>query len=166
MTPGVTADLPGPVPPSPAPPRPAPDTWCAGNDLQIAALMNLDRGRRPCSAEAADTCAPQEPRREGAGGGGWGGVADILSSFHVPAGWNFTEMKPVCWRVGVVMVTISRLTRGLVVVDIYSLQLQVTVSLVTPGGINAVLVAYHLPELGHTHAQDMNFSVCAPAPAP
>lgn len=39
------------------------------------------------------------------------------------------------------------LTRRLIVVDIYPLQLQVTVTLVAPGGIDAMLIAYHLPEL-------------------
>lgn len=35
----------------------------------------------------------------------------------------------------------------LIVVDIYPLQLQVTVTLVTAGGIDAMLITYHLPEL-------------------
>lgn len=35
----------------------------------------------------------------------------------------------------------------LVVVDVYPLQLQVTVTLVTTGGIDAMLIAYDLPEL-------------------
>lgn len=36
----------------------------------------------------------------------------------------------------------------LVVVDVDSLELQIGVALVAPGGVDAVLGAYHLPELG------------------
>lgn len=35
----------------------------------------------------------------------------------------------------------------LIVVDIYPLQLQVTVTLVTTRGIDAMFITYHLPEL-------------------
>lgn len=39
-------------------------------------------------------------------------------------------------------------TARLVVVDVDSLELQIGVALVAPGGVDAVLGAYHLPELG------------------
>lgn len=40
-----------------------------------------------------------------------------------------------------------QLTRGLVVVDADPVQLQITVSMVGPCGVDAVLVADHFPEL-------------------
>lgn len=39
------------------------------------------------------------------------------------------------------------LTCGLIVIDTDPVQLQITVSMVGPGGIDAMLVADHLPEL-------------------
>lgn len=39
------------------------------------------------------------------------------------------------------------LTRGFVVVNTDSVQLQVTISMIAAGGVNAVLVTDHLPEL-------------------
>lgn len=45
----------------------------------------------------------------------------------------------------------------LIVVDIYPLQLQVTVTLVTTGGIDAMLITYHLPELRWDKHNHMNF---------
>ena len=41
----------------------------------------------------------------------------------------------------------SFLTGGLIVVDVDALQLQVRVAVVGTGGVNAVLVGDHLPEL-------------------
>ena len=41
----------------------------------------------------------------------------------------------------------NALTGGLIVVDVDALQLQVRVAVVGTGGVNAVLVGDHLPEL-------------------
>lgn len=42
---------------------------------------------------------------------------------------------------------IQTLTSSFIVVHIDSLQLQVTVTMVTAGGVDAMLIAYHLPKL-------------------
>lgn len=42
------------------------------------------------------------------------------------------------------------LTRGFIVVNTDAVQLQVTVSMIASGGVNAVLVTDHLPELSET----------------
>ena len=42
---------------------------------------------------------------------------------------------------------LNALTGGLIVVDVDALQLQVRVAVVGTGGVNAVLVGDHLPEL-------------------
>ena len=42
---------------------------------------------------------------------------------------------------------VRQLTCGLIVVDIDPVQLQVTVSVVSPRGVDAVLIADHFPEL-------------------
>lgn len=41
-------------------------------------------------------------------------------------------------------------TRGLVVINADPVELQVAVSMVGPGGVDAVLIANHLPELRKT----------------
>lgn len=50
----------------------------------------------------------------------------------------------------------SFFTWCLVVVDIYPLQLQVTVSLVTTGGVDAMFITYHLPELRWDKRDDIS----------
>jgi len=41
----------------------------------------------------------------------------------------------------------TRVTCCLIIVDVYPLQLKITVTLVAPGGVDAVLITYNFPEL-------------------